>query len=123
MKTSIYLTSALVEQGHALGLNLSAICRRAIQDAINGELPGSMPDGPTAARVKLVPPTAGTGPRCTVTGDDGREREYPVFALSLRGAQRDVTGRLIAEGYRPVGSWIAEGDSAIRCFEASRGDA
>jgi hypothetical protein len=48
--------------------------------------------------------------KCMVVRDD--ETTYPlsINSLSMRGAQREITGWLINEGYEPVGRWQLESD-------------
>lgn len=48
---------------------------------------------------------------CTVVTGDERTSTLDVTSLSMRGAQREMTGYLIARGYSPVGSWEVEADS------------
>lgn len=45
---------------------------------------------------------------CTVVRDDESTYELDVDALSMRGAQREMTGYFIDEGYEPVGEWQVE---------------
>lgn len=47
--------------------------------------------------------------RCTVVYEDERTDEMGIDSLSMRGAQREVTGWMIKQGYVPVGRWEAEG--------------
>lgn len=47
---------------------------------------------------------------CTVTHDDGSTETTPVVALSMRGAQRELTSKLRHDGYRPVGRWVTSID-------------
>jgi hypothetical protein len=49
--------------------------------------------------------------RCTVVLEDESTSTLDVNSLSIRGAQREMTGYLIAHGYTPVGSWEVEADS------------
>lgn len=42
---------------------------------------------------------------CTVANEDESTDQYPVDSLSLRGAQREMTGYFISQGYEPVGRW------------------
>ena len=51
------------------------------------------------------------GITCTVVLEDERTSTLDVNALSIRGAQREITGYLIDHGYTPVGSWEVEADS------------
>ena len=46
---------------------------------------------------------------CTVVYEDESTDEHLVVdSLSMRGAQREITGYLIAEGYEAVGRWATE---------------
>lgn len=45
---------------------------------------------------------------CRVVRDDESTYRLDVDSLSMRGAQREVTGGLIADGYTPVGRWGVE---------------
>jgi hypothetical protein len=53
----------------------------------------------------------GTTIACTVVRDDESTYELDVDALSMRGAQREMTGYFIDEGYEPVDQWQVEVDS------------
>lgn len=61
-----------------------------------------------------------------ITGRIAREDEttttLDVDSLSMRGAQREVTGYLIRQGYAPVGRWETESydDRADEADETSR---
>jgi hypothetical protein len=48
---------------------------------------------------------------CTVVLEDESTSTLDVNSLSMRGAQREMTGYFIAHGYTPVGSWEVEADS------------
>jgi hypothetical protein len=48
---------------------------------------------------------------CTVVLEDESTSTLDVKSLSMRGAQREMTGYLIAQGYSPVGPWEAEAHS------------
>jgi len=56
---------------------------------------------------------------CLVVHEDETTKTLGVDALTMRGAQREITGYLISEGYTPVGRWEEEtsqdiaGDGAI----------
>ena len=39
-----------------------------------------------------------------VNADESTE-EYDVDAMSMRGAEREITGHFISKGYAPVGRW------------------
>jgi hypothetical protein len=45
---------------------------------------------------------------CRVVHEDERTDELEVEALSIRGAQREITGYLIGQGYKPAGRWANE---------------
>jgi hypothetical protein len=45
---------------------------------------------------------------CTLVFEDESLSGQPVVSLSLRGAQREITGRLVALGFVPAGRWSAE---------------
>jgi hypothetical protein len=46
---------------------------------------------------------------------------YPaVKSVSMRGAQREITGMLVANGYVPAGRWTEEGDDEDGFLEFSR---
>jgi hypothetical protein len=48
---------------------------------------------------------------CTVVLEDESTSTVEVKSLSIRGAQREMTGYFIAHGYTPVGSWEVEAES------------
>jgi hypothetical protein len=45
---------------------------------------------------------------CRVAFDNETVTELDVRSLSMRGAQREITGWLIGQGYEPVGRWSTE---------------
>jgi hypothetical protein len=45
---------------------------------------------------------------CRVVAEDETAELLDVDSLSMRGAQREITGYLIDQGYQPVGRWTAE---------------
>jgi hypothetical protein len=45
---------------------------------------------------------------CTVAYEDEHTDSLSVEALSIRGAQREMTGWFIDQGYKPVGRWETE---------------
>ena len=66
-----------------------------------------------------------TGMTCTVVTGDERTSTLNVNSLSMRGAQREMTGYLIARGYSPVGDWEVEaagdaGPGGVDAVETSR---
>jgi hypothetical protein len=42
---------------------------------------------------------------CRVVREDESTAELDIDSLSLRGAEREITGALINEGYKPTGRW------------------
>jgi hypothetical protein len=42
---------------------------------------------------------------CMVVHEDETTTQLEVDSLSMRGAQREITGYFIGEGYAPVGRW------------------
>lgn len=58
---------------------------------------------------------------CTVVQEDESTSTLDVDSLSMRGAQREITGYLIGQGYRPDGRWEQEaGDEDGSPIEAMR---
>jgi hypothetical protein len=58
---------------------------------------------------------------CTVVREDESTYEIDVDSLSMRGAQREITGWLISDGYEPVGRWQVEhDDGAMQAAETVR---
>jgi hypothetical protein len=58
---------------------------------------------------------------CTVVREDESTYEPDVESLSMRGAQREITGWLINDGYEPVGRWQVEHDDrAMQAAETVR---
>ncbi len=55
---------------------------------------------------------------CTVVHEDEHTEELAVDSLSMRGAEREITGWLIGQGFTPVGRWQSEYDTG----PVSRGD-
>jgi hypothetical protein len=53
---------------------------------------------------------------CTLTHDDGRIIASKVTALSMRGAQRELTSRLRGVGYTPVARWVTTEETSTRTF-------
>jgi hypothetical protein len=48
---------------------------------------------------------------CTVVLEDESTSTLEVNSLSMRGAQREMTGYLMTHGYIPVGGWEVEADT------------
>jgi hypothetical protein len=57
---------------------------------------------------------------CTVVHEDEHTQSLDVDSLSIRGAQREMTGWFIQQGYRPVGRWSTEAGSDGEGIEVSR---
>ena len=45
---------------------------------------------------------------CMIVNDDETTEQLDVDSLSMRGAQREMTGWLLSQGYKPVGRWEAQ---------------
>jgi stress response protein SCP2 len=45
---------------------------------------------------------------CSIVNADESTYRRDIGSLSLRGAQREITGYLIGNGYRPGGGWTVE---------------
>ncbi|OBG70278.1 hypothetical protein A5701_03555 [Mycobacterium sp. E3305] len=67
-----------------------------------------------------------TGITCMLVRDDETTQQLSVDSRSLAGAQREITGYLIGEGYTPIGEWGLEDfteyldDDAIGANETMR---
>jgi hypothetical protein len=46
--------------------------------------------------------------RCKVVYADESTEELEIDSLSMRSAQREITGWLIKQGYKPDGRWAAQ---------------
>ncbi|OBF60929.1 hypothetical protein A5787_18130 [Mycobacterium sp. 852002-50816_SCH5313054-b] len=57
---------------------------------------------------------------CTVVREDESTYELDVDALSMRGAQREMTGYFIDQNYEPADQWLVEVDSANGPVETVR---
>ena len=57
---------------------------------------------------------------CRIVHQDETTSEYDIKSLSLRGAQREITGWLISQGYQPAGRWTAETTDGREVVESSR---
>lgn len=42
---------------------------------------------------------------CMIVREDETTTSLDIDALSLRGAEREITGYLISQGYKPAGRW------------------
>jgi hypothetical protein len=45
---------------------------------------------------------------CTIVYEDETTDGYLVDSLSIRGAEREITGDFIMKGYTPAGRWVTE---------------
>jgi hypothetical protein len=45
---------------------------------------------------------------CTLVFEDESVSYPPINSVSVRGAQREITGLLVADGYTPAGRWSGE---------------
>ena len=61
---------------------------------------------PTAIEVWLSKPNIEI--TCAIVHDDETTTSLSVDSLSMRGAQREITGYLISKGYVPAGRWETE---------------
>jgi hypothetical protein len=81
-------------------------------------------DAPTLARLRGS--AAAPVPRqnieisCTLAFEDESISYPPVDSVSLRGAQREITGRLVAFGYVPAGRWSEDDEDEDGYREWSR---
>jgi hypothetical protein len=63
---------------------------------------------------------------CLISFEDETTQGIEVEALSMRGAQRELTGFLIDRGYSPVGRWEAgepdddEAAETVRMFRVAK---
>jgi hypothetical protein len=59
---------------------------------------------------------------CMVVREDETTYELGIDSMSMRGAQREITGWLINDGYEPVGRWQVESDDrrAMQAAETVR---
>lgn len=65
--------------------------------------------------------TAGTiGIDCRVIHEDESATEMVIDSPSMRGAQREITSRLIGDGYAPLARWEATADDGHQAVESVR---
>ena len=59
---------------------------------------------------------------CRIVREDESTTSWRIDSLTIRGAEREVTGDLISRGYRPAGRWETEGggEDGVEVFEVSR---
>lgn len=55
---------------------------------------------------------------CSIVHEDESTTGLDVDSLSMRGAQREITGWLIAHGYEPAGRWQDEVEASRHQDEA-----
>lgn len=94
MKRTIYVPDDLYKQAKAAGINVSAVCQRALRAAMDAR--------------------SATFGRYSVECEDGSVESLPIRSLSARGAQRELTGYLINSGYVPVGRWEERDSESLR---------
>ena len=66
----------------------------------------AVPDGPIEVWLRLTDLAV----TCTVVYEDESTRNLNVQAVSMRGAEHEITDFLVDQGYKPVGHWHAEGE-------------
>ncbi len=77
--------------------------------------------------VRLTNSMSGRSFECTVSQGDEVIEVIDVNSLSMRGARREITGKMIKNGYTPVDHWLirtfttdwGEGEDSIRTFNTS----
>jgi hypothetical protein len=57
---------------------------------------------------------------CSIVNPDESTYGHGIDSLSLRGAQREITGFLIGNGFRPEGGWTVEAISERGAAEVWR---
>jgi hypothetical protein len=57
---------------------------------------------------------------CRIVFNDETVTEPDVRSISMRGAQREVTGWLISVGYEPVARWVVEDDHGFETMRRFR---
>lgn len=73
------------------------------------------PAAPSVAEAWLS--TSGTDVTCMFVNSDESTRKHPAVFRSMAGAQREITGHLVADGYRPTSPWTEQGpDESMRTF-------
>lgn len=66
--------------------------------------------------------TSGVGVDCRVGSAEGPSELERLVSVSMREAQREITERLIKEGFRPLNRWVERGvdnpggEEAVREF-------
>lgn len=58
--------------------------------------------------------------RCLVVGEDESTDELELGSVSLRGAEREITGYLLRRGYEPASRWQAESDGDVEVWRRFR---
>lgn len=80
----------------------------------------SIHDDPPASPIEVWLSQKNMQVSCTVVYEDESTEGLDVDSLSLRGAQREMTGWLISHGYKPVGRWETEHEDGNGWGETSR---
>jgi hypothetical protein len=80
---------------------------------------------PLPSPIEVWVSQAKSGITCTVVLEDERTSTLDVNSRSIPGAEREITGYLIAHGYSPVGNWEVQaasdnGDGGQDPVETSR---
>src|SRR5258705_14007 len=91
-------------------------------------LPPSAPTRPQGPPEGLLPGGGLMGPKppisCLLVHTDETTGSRDLAAVSMPGAQREITGQLIGEGYRPDGPWVdidPAAPEAMRKFQSPTG--
>jgi hypothetical protein len=78
------------------------------------------PDGPIEVWLNQTNMEIG----CMIVHEDESTEAEGVEALSIRGAQREITGWLIDQGFKPAGRWETEAEGeVVRRFVPAKEDA
>jgi hypothetical protein len=68
----------------------------------------SIYSNPPASPIEVWLSQANIGIACNVVHEDESTEHLEADSLSMRGAQREITGHLIELGYQPAGRWGIE---------------
>ncbi len=60
------------------------------------------------------------GVACMIVEADETTRGHELDAISMRGAQREVTGLMRDQGWEPAGRWAAEDDEGLETMRVFR---
>jgi hypothetical protein len=85
----------------------------------------SVNDTPAASPIEVWLSQKNMEITCAIVYEDESTEYLDVDSLSMRGAQREITGHLLKQGYKPVGRWEAEhtgsdGYGGLAATETSR---